>query len=180
MRYWTGFWQIAGISEAERYRKRKRKGRWNKDTLDPLLNLLRARPATVHVCSVLSRVWLFATPWTVARQAPLSMGFSRQDYWSGVPFPPPGDPPHPGIEPSSLYFLHWQADSLPLFHLHYLIYSYILGCIESLLIDLSKARGKTVKHFCGAKCMELNFFQKSNLSLNLGRYLCKIINSLKD
>ena len=89
MRYWTGFWQIAGISEAERYRKRKRKGRWNKDTLDPLLNLLRARPATVHVCSVLSRVWLFATPWTVARQAPLSMGFSRQDYWSGVPWPSP-------------------------------------------------------------------------------------------
>ena len=50
----------------------------------------------------LSRVPLFATPWTVARQAPQSKGFSRQDYWSGLPFPPPGDLPDPGIEPASL------------------------------------------------------------------------------
>ena len=50
---------------------------------------------------VLSRVRLFATPWTVARQAPLSMGFSRQEYWSGLPFPPPEDLPDPGIEPVS-------------------------------------------------------------------------------
>ena len=49
----------------------------------------------------LSRVRLFATPWTVAYQAPPSMGFSRQEYWSGLPFPPPGDLPHPGIEPAS-------------------------------------------------------------------------------
>ena len=42
-----------------------------------------------------------ATPWTVARQAPLSMGFSRQEYWSGLPCPPPGDLPHLGIEPRS-------------------------------------------------------------------------------
>ena len=45
---------------------------------------------------------LFATPWTVASQAPLSMGFSRQEYWSGLPRPPPGDPPNPGIKPTSL------------------------------------------------------------------------------
>ena len=43
----------------------------------------------------------FATPWTVARQAPLSMGFSRQEYWSGFPFPSPGDRPNLGIEPMS-------------------------------------------------------------------------------
>ena len=49
----------------------------------------------------LSRVRLFATPWTVAYQAPLSMGFSRQEYWSGLPFPSPGDLPDPGIEPRS-------------------------------------------------------------------------------
>ena len=49
----------------------------------------------------LSRVRLFATPWTVARQAPLSMGFSRQEYWSGLPFPSPGDLPDPGMEPGS-------------------------------------------------------------------------------
>ena len=50
---------------------------------------------------LLSRVQLFATPWTVARQAPPSMGFSRQEYWSGLPFPSPGDLPDPGIEPRS-------------------------------------------------------------------------------
>ena len=49
----------------------------------------------------LSRVRLFATPWTVACQASTSMGFSRQEYWSGLPFPSPGDLPNPGIEPRS-------------------------------------------------------------------------------
>ena len=51
---------------------------------------------------MLSRFRLFASPGTVARQAPLSMGFSRQEYWSGLPFPSPGDLPDPGIEPVSL------------------------------------------------------------------------------
>ena len=55
-------------------------------------------------------VWLFATPWTVAYQAPLSMGFSRQEYWSGLPCPLPGDLPNPGIKPRSPTLL---ADSLP-------------------------------------------------------------------
>ena len=57
----------------------------------------------------LSRVWLFATPWTVAHQAPPSTGFSRQEYWSGLPFPSPGDLPDPGIEPRSPTL---QADAL--------------------------------------------------------------------
>ena len=57
----------------------------------------------------LSRVRLFATPWTVAYHAPPSMGFSRQEYWSGLPFPSPGDLPNPGIEPGSPAF---QADAL--------------------------------------------------------------------
>ena len=56
---------------------------------------------TAWVC-VLGHVQLFATPWTVARQAPLSMEFSRQEYWSGLPFPIPGDLPNPGIKPTSL------------------------------------------------------------------------------
>ena len=51
-----------------------------------------------------------ATLWIVAHQAPLSMGFSREEYWSGLPFPSPGDFPDPGIEPGSLAL---QADSLP-------------------------------------------------------------------
>ena len=62
----------------------------------------------VKVKSV-SRVRLFATPWTVAHQAPLSMGFSRQEYWSGLPFPSPGDLPNLGIESTSPAL---QADAL--------------------------------------------------------------------
>ena len=54
----------------------------------------------IHVC-FLSHVWPFVTPRTVAHQASLSMGFSRQEYWSGLPFPPPGDLPNPRIEPMS-------------------------------------------------------------------------------
>ena len=58
-----------------------------------------------HICvPSLSHVPFFATPQTVAHQAPLSMGFSRQEYWSGVPFPTPGDLPDPGVEPKSLSF----------------------------------------------------------------------------
>ena len=55
--------------------------------------------------SRLGRVQLSVTPWTLARQAPLSMRFSRQECWSGLPCPPPGDLPHPGIEPASLMSL---------------------------------------------------------------------------
>ena len=58
---------------------------------------------------MLSRVRLFVTPWTAAYQAPPSMGFSRQEYWSGLPFPSPGDLPDPGIKPWSPVF---QADTL--------------------------------------------------------------------
>ena len=58
----------------------------------------------------LSHVRLFATPWTVAYQAPLSMGFSRQEYWSGVPLTSPGDLPNPGTEPGSSAL---QTDALP-------------------------------------------------------------------
>ena len=61
-----------------------------------------------------SHVWLFASTWTVAHQAPLCVGFSRQEYWSGLPFPPLGVLPDPGIEPC---LLHWQVYSLPLSHL---------------------------------------------------------------
>ena len=60
-----------------------------------------------------SRVRLFVTPWTVAYQAPQSMEFSRQEYWNGLPCPPPGDLLDLGIELHLLHFLQWQADSLP-------------------------------------------------------------------
>ena len=63
---------------------------------------------------VLSRIQLLATAWTVACQAPLSMGFPRQEYWSGLPLPSPGDLPDPRIELESPA---WLAYSLPLHHL---------------------------------------------------------------
>ena len=81
------------------------------------------RAISRSACSILMRyacvlsffihVQLFATPWTAAHQASLSMGFSRQEYWSGLTFPPSGDVADPGIEPISLLSLHWQACSLP-------------------------------------------------------------------
>ena len=68
-------------------------------------------PVLHIVVQLLSRVRLFATPWTGVRQAPLSMGFPTQECWSGLLFSSPGDLPDPGIEPASPA---WQADALPL------------------------------------------------------------------
>ena len=65
------------------------------------------------VVQSLSRVWLFVTPWTVACQAPLSMVFARQEYWSGLPFPTPGDLPDPGIELESPALAGWFFTAEP-------------------------------------------------------------------
>ena len=81
-------------------------------------------PALKAVCvcaQLLSHVRLSATSRTAARQAPLSMGFSRQEYWSGLPFPPPGDLPNPGIKPvfpatpalAGGFFYHWASWGAP-------------------------------------------------------------------
>ena len=70
----------------------------------------------MSVCAVLCLV-THVTPGTVALQTPLSVGFSRQEYWSGLPFPPPGDLPDPGTEPKSPVSSALQADPLPLSHL---------------------------------------------------------------
>ena len=79
------------------------------------------------VCALsLSSVQLFSTPWTVTHQAPLSLGFSRQEHWSGLPFPSPGDLPKPGMQPRSPAL---QADSLPLSH---------LGSIFSIVVCISE------------------------------------------
>ena len=87
---------------------------------------------SLHPCmlSCFNHVWLFATLWTVAHQAPLSMGFSRQEYWSGLPCPPPGDLPNQGNEPMSLICpalagrfsttsTTWEALPSPLWHIKY-------------------------------------------------------------
>ena len=68
----------------------------------------------LHVLSPFSNVLLSVTLCTVARQAPLSTGFSRQEYWSGLPCPSLGDLPDSGVEPVLLISLHWQVDSSPL------------------------------------------------------------------
>ena len=79
-----------------------------------LNSLLTLAPKIITlVAYMLSHDWLFGTPCTVAHQAPLSMEFSRQEYWSELPFPSPGDLPNPGIKPMFLHLLHWKADSLP-------------------------------------------------------------------
>ena len=64
----------------------------------------------IYIVKLLSHVCLLVTPWTVAHQAPPSMEFSRQEYWSGLPFPSPGDLPDPGVKPGSPAL---QADALP-------------------------------------------------------------------
>ena len=85
-----------------------------------MLKHLRAK--NIHVCSIrhtrvcaewVSHVLLFAAPWTVAHCAPLPVEFSRQEYWSGFPFPTPGCLLDAEIEPDLLRLLHWQADSFP-------------------------------------------------------------------
>ena len=84
-----------------RRRRRQQRMRW----LNGIINLMaRKHPSHTYACvlSCFRGVRLFATPWTIAHQAPLSMGFSRQEYWSGLPCPPPGDLPNPGIKPVSL------------------------------------------------------------------------------
>ena len=68
---------------------------------------------------MLSCIQLFATPWTLAPKVPLSTEFPGKEYWSVLPFPPPGDLSNPGIKPPSLMspLQHWHSDSLPLCHL---------------------------------------------------------------
>ena len=90
----------------------------------------------------LSRVWLFVTPWTIAYKAPLSMEFSRQEYWSGLPFPSPGDLPNSGIEPGSpvlqAYTLPWEPPVL--------CYLYIYKYSREWTIQQEKEKRKKKKN----------------------------------
>ena len=93
-----------------------KKGKENPNIKQPYYLPCKFRDTVfIYVCEKsLIHVWLFVIPWIVACQTPLSMRFSRQEYWSGLPFPFPGDLPDPGIKPRSPAL---QADSLPLSHL---------------------------------------------------------------
>ena len=86
-------------------------GLWLPDSWNSSLGLHALLDMCVCAC-VLTLVQLFAIPWTVAHQASLSMGFPRQEYWSGLPFSTPEDLPNPGIEPASFLSPALQADAL--------------------------------------------------------------------
>ena len=96
-----------------------------------------------------SRVRLFAAPWTVARHAPLSMEFSRQEYWSGFPFLTQAHPPHPGIEPRSLESADrsfttratWET-SVPFVNSHKLMHT-LMGCDSFHIATLSITGART-------------------------------------
>ena len=82
----------------------------------------------MYACTwVLSCVQFFVTPWSIATQAPLPMGFSRQEYWSGLPFPSPGDLLNPGTEPTSLVFPE-LADGFLMYQYYIKKYKSI-GCV---------------------------------------------------
>ena len=93
-------------------------------------------------CLVARCVQLFVTPWSVALQAPLSVGFSRQEYWSGLPFPSPGDLPNPGIDPVSPEASALQVNSLPLSHtsikhkIKYYRFYYFSGILRTIVQEM--------------------------------------------
>ena len=112
------------------------------------------------VLSSFSCVWLFGTLWTVTHQAPLSMGFSRQEYWSGLLCPPPGDLPNLGIEPRSLnlVLLHWRQI------LYFLSYQYHLD-------------GNTPKLIYSFNAFPIE--SPSNLKKKIGKWILKCIYKCK-
>ena len=119
-----------------------------------IINIKYFIPLKVKV-KLLSRVQLLVTPWTVAYQVPLSMGFSRQEDWSGLPFPSPGDLPDPGMEPGSPAL---QADALPSeppekLHLSILEF-FNLGILGyQLFLDLKKVTAHECKNIFRWNCL---------------------------
>ena len=121
----------------------------------------------------LSRVRLFATPWTIPYQAPKSMGFSRQEYWSGLPFPSPGDLPDPGIELGSpalgaQSLSHWTKREVPVSVLYcvHLCMKCSLG-ISNFLEEISSLSHSIVFLYFFALITEEGFLISSCYSLEL-------------
>ena len=113
------------------------------------------------VAHVFSHVWLFTTLWTVVAQAPLSMGFPKQEYWSGLPFPFPGDFPDPGTEPVSLHLLHCRR----------ILYHWAIGeaWAKKQHLILFALRGPA-----HGKLPEVGFKTPQNSSLPLTPRLCAV------
>ena len=126
-----------------------------------------------------SRVWLCVTLWTRARQSPLSMGFFRQEYWSGLPCPLPGDPPNPGVKPKSLIFpalegrlftssSTWEApDHFTLWQL--LLISQIYIHYSSLVQKTEKVWDKSENFKRGHKLYQMLIMIKDVFHLLLGK-----------
>jgi len=87
---------------------------WNTYTCVEFLLLFFQNTQITDMLSLFNTDQIFGTLWTVPCQAPLSMGFPRQEYWSGLPFPSLGDLPTPGLNTHLLYLLHWQTGSISL------------------------------------------------------------------
>ena len=117
-------------------------------------------------------VWLFVTPWTVACQRPLFMGFPRQEYWSGPPCPPPGHLPNPGIETAapaapvlqvdSLLLSHWGSPIFCLYLYAYLLYLYLYMYVYTFVYrrwesSFERYRPSTYKETCSVVSYHLSF-----------------------
>ena len=113
-------WQLKSITPHATINKTKRQPAQcgdifaNDMTNKGLISKIQKQLMHVYMLSHFTCVWLFVTPWTVAHQAPKSMGFPKHDYWSGLPFPPPGDLSDPGIK---LVSLASPTLALPLAHM---------------------------------------------------------------
>ena len=121
---------------------------------------------------MLSHAQLFVTPWTEAQKPPLSVGFSRQQYWSELPFPTLGDLPNQGIKSYLLHLLHWQADSHltiwedPIHIYHYFFMS--LSTDTQLLIHFWAIRNKASLNICVQvfvwTCFGFSYINRSEIS----------------
>ena len=117
-------------------------------------------PIALRICLHAQSCPTFCDPRTRARQAPLSMGFPRQEHWSGLPFPSSGDLPIQGSNLHLLHLLHWQADSLPLSHLD-MFFFFLFFFLSIYLISVTTKCLKLTLHF---SCLSprINYFSPAS------------------
>ena len=132
------------------------------------------------MCTVLHCVQLFVTPWIVAHQPPLSMGFSRPEYWNELPWPPSGYFPDPGIKPTSPVALALLVDSLPLSHQGSPTFPNMLCKFNSVIYSLFRLTSFTwhyalkIHPHCQLDLIAHSFLSMNNILLYecIAVYLC--------